>query len=104
MAHSIEEQRLDQSDNASFNHEKPSEVTEDESHFPTGTRLLVIVISILFAMFLVALVWIIKVLVLANKLTKSPGSHYYRHGSPPHRQPIQCPRRYQLVRQRLPPD
>lgn len=56
MAHSIEEQRLDQSDNASFNHEKPSEVTEDESHFPTGTRLLVIVISILFAMFLVALV------------------------------------------------
>lgn len=55
MAHSIEEQRLDQSDNASFNHEKPSEVTEDESHFPTGTRLLVIIISILFAMFLVAL-------------------------------------------------
>lgn len=59
MAHSIEEQRLDQSDNASFNHEKPSEVTEDESHFPTGTRLLVIIISILFAMFLVALVSIL---------------------------------------------
>lgn len=36
--------------------EKPSEVQEDESHFPTGPKLLVIVISILFAMFLVALV------------------------------------------------
>lgn len=55
MPDSIEERRLDQSDNASFN-EKPSEVIEDESQFPTGTRLLVIIISILFAMFLVALV------------------------------------------------
>ena len=36
--------------------EKPSEVKKDETHLPTGTRLLAIIISILFAMFLVALV------------------------------------------------
>ncbi|KAJ6079513.1 hypothetical protein N7467_009266 [Penicillium canescens] len=55
MAHSIEEQRLDQPDNASIANEKPSEVKEDDSQFPTGIRLAVIIVSILFAMFLVAL-------------------------------------------------
>jgi uncharacterized protein YqhQ len=58
MAHSIEEQRLDQPDNASTANEKSSEVKEDESQFPKGMKLAVIVVSILFAMFLVALVWI----------------------------------------------
>jgi uncharacterized protein YqhQ len=57
MAHSIEEQRLDKPDNSSTN-EKPSEVKEDDSQFPTGIRLAVIIVSILFAMFLVALVWL----------------------------------------------
>jgi hypothetical protein len=56
MAHSIEEQRLDQPDNASIANEKPEEVKEDDSQFPTGIRLAVIIVSILFAMFLVALV------------------------------------------------
>ncbi|OGE58057.1 hypothetical protein PENARI_c001G09035 [Penicillium arizonense] len=55
MAHSIEEQRLDQPDNASIANEKPEEVKEDDSQFPTGIRLAVIIVSILFAMFLVAL-------------------------------------------------
>ncbi|KOS48162.1 hypothetical protein ACN38_g938 [Penicillium nordicum] len=56
MAHSIEEdQRLDQPGNGSIANEKPSEVKEDESRFPTGMRLAVIIVSILFAMFLVAL-------------------------------------------------
>lgn len=59
MAHSIEEdQRLDQPGNGSIANEKPSEVKEDESRFPTGMRLAVIIVSILFAMFLVALVWL----------------------------------------------
>ncbi|KAJ5996949.1 hypothetical protein N7499_006736 [Penicillium canescens] len=55
MAHSIEEQRLDQPNNASIANEKPSEVKEDDSQFPTGIRLAIIIVSILFAMFLVAL-------------------------------------------------
>ncbi|KAJ5971247.1 uncharacterized protein N7479_001165 [Penicillium vulpinum] len=56
MAHSVEEeQRLDQPDNGSIANEKPSEVKEDDSQFPTGMRLAVIIVSILLAMFLVAL-------------------------------------------------
>ncbi|KAJ5504031.1 hypothetical protein N7463_006905 [Penicillium fimorum] len=56
MAHSLEEeQRPDQPDNGSITNEKSSEVKEDESQFPTGMRLAVIIVSILFAMFLVAL-------------------------------------------------
>jgi hypothetical protein len=58
MAHSIEEQRLDKPDNPSITNEKPSEVKQDDSQFPTGIRLAVIIVSILFAMFLVALVWL----------------------------------------------
>lgn len=52
MTRPIEEQ-LDQ---VSTTTEKPSEAKEDETNLPTGTRLLAIIISILFAMFLVALV------------------------------------------------
>lgn len=51
MIRSIEKQ-LDQEATT----EKPSEVKKDETHLPTGTRLLAIIVSILFAMFLVALV------------------------------------------------
>jgi hypothetical protein len=58
MAHSIQEEHPlhDQPRQSVETTEKPSEVQEDESHFPTGAKLVVIVISILFAMFLVALV------------------------------------------------
>ncbi|CEO58354.1 hypothetical protein PMG11_03084 [Penicillium brasilianum] len=50
--HSLHEQPLQSSLDTS---EKPTEVQEDDSQFPTGAKLVVIVISILFAMFLVAL-------------------------------------------------
>ncbi|KAJ5430822.1 Major facilitator superfamily domain general substrate transporter [Penicillium cf. griseofulvum] len=55
MTPSIEQQHDQQPDLVST--EKPSEVKvkEDETQLPTGTRLLAIIISILFAMFLVAL-------------------------------------------------
>lgn len=58
MAQSIQEEHPlhDQPRQSVDTTEKPSEVKEDESHFPTGAKLVVIVISILFAMFLVALV------------------------------------------------
>lgn len=58
MAQSIQEEHPlhDQPRQSVDTTEKPSEVKEDESNFPTGAKLVVIVISILFAMFLVALV------------------------------------------------
>ncbi|KAJ5385390.1 hypothetical protein N7517_003301 [Penicillium concentricum] len=55
MSRSIEEELDQQPGQVSTTTEKPSEVKEDETHLPTGTRLLAIIISILFAMFLVAL-------------------------------------------------
>jgi hypothetical protein len=54
MTSSIEQQLDQQPDQVST--EKPSEVKKDETQLPTGARLLAIIISILFAMFLVALV------------------------------------------------
>lgn len=104
MAHSIEGQRLDQPDNASIANEKPSEVKEDESQFPTGMRLAVIIVSILFAMFLVALVWLSWIHRCSRECTNDSfalGSNYHCHRSPPNRQPVQCPRRHQLVCQCL---
>lgn len=57
MTSYIHEQKLDQPGQASNVTEKPSESKEEDgAQFATGTRLLVIVIAILFAMFLVALV------------------------------------------------
>lgn len=57
MARSIQEQHLkEQPCQSSDTTEKASEGQEDASQFPTGARLVVIVISTLFAMFLVALV------------------------------------------------
>lgn len=58
MAHSIQEEHpLHEQPRQSLDTtEKPSEVQEDESQFPKGAKLVAIVISILFAMFLVALV------------------------------------------------
>ncbi|CAG8879306.1 unnamed protein product [Penicillium nalgiovense] len=55
MTRSIEEQPDQQPDQVSTTTEKTSEVKEDETHLPTGARLVAIIISILFAMFLVAL-------------------------------------------------
>ncbi|CAI7622651.1 unnamed protein product [Penicillium crustosum] len=55
MTRSMEEQFDQQPDQVSTTTEKPSEVKEDGTHLPTGTRLLAIITSILFAMFLVAL-------------------------------------------------
>ncbi|CAG8194114.1 unnamed protein product [Penicillium nalgiovense] len=55
MTRSIEEQPDQQPDQVSTTTEKTSEVKEDETHLPTGARLAAIIISILFAMFLVAL-------------------------------------------------
>ncbi|CAI7609510.1 unnamed protein product [Penicillium glandicola] len=55
MTRSIEEQLDREPDQVSATTEKPSEVKQHEIHLPTGTRLLAISISILFAMFLVAL-------------------------------------------------
>ena len=62
MANSIQEDHplADRSRQSIDTTEKPSEVHGDESHFPTGPKLLMIVISILFAMFLVALVSIVS--------------------------------------------
>lgn len=58
MAHSIREEHplADRPRESIDTTEKRSEVQEDENLFPTGPKLLLIVISILFAMFLVALV------------------------------------------------
>ncbi|KAJ5514925.1 hypothetical protein N7463_004477 [Penicillium fimorum] len=55
MTRSIEEELDQQPDQVSTTTEKPSEAKEDETHLATGTRLLAITISILLAMFLVAL-------------------------------------------------
>ncbi|KAJ5358444.1 uncharacterized protein N7496_010857 [Penicillium cataractarum] len=57
MAHSIQEEHpLHEQPRQSLDTtEKPTEVQEDDSQFPSGAKLVVIVISILFAMFLVAL-------------------------------------------------
>ena len=61
MPHPIhEEHPLHKQPHQSLNStEKPSDVQDDASQFPTGAKLGVIVISILFAMFLVALVRIL---------------------------------------------
>lgn len=56
MTRSIEEQPDHQPHQVSTTTEKPSEIKEDETHLPTGARLIAVIISILFAMFLVALV------------------------------------------------
>lgn len=58
MAHSMQEEHplADRPRESMDMAEKPSDVQEDENLFPTGPKLLLIVISILLAMFLVALV------------------------------------------------
>lgn len=94
MTRSIEEQLDQQPDQASTTTEKPSEVKKDETHLPTGTRLLAIIISILFAMFLVALVWMLHLLlpmwIYTDNTLNTTGSHHHRHSSPPNRKPVQC--------------
>lgn len=95
MTRSMKEQFDQQPDQVSTTTEKPSEVKEDGTHLPTGTRLLAIITSILFAMFLVALVWmshfLFPTLIYTNKTLNTIGPHHHRHSSPPNRKPVQCP-------------
>jgi hypothetical protein len=57
MTQSTGEERLKQQPSeTSTSTEKQSEASESASNLPTGTRLLAIIVSILLAMFLVALV------------------------------------------------
>ncbi|KAJ5162781.1 uncharacterized protein N7500_004611 [Penicillium coprophilum] len=55
MTESIEEGVDKHPDQVSITTEKPSDVKDDETHLATGARLLAIIVSILLAMFLVAL-------------------------------------------------
>lgn len=98
--------QLSDGNTAARTDDKPTEVAENEEDFPTGGRLAILMVAILFAMFLVALVsYRHRSLRIQNedKLTMV-GSNNHRNRRSDDSKAISRPRRYHVVRQRIPVD